>query len=684
LTGGSRSFALAALALLSAIGVAAAHAETITWANGSDGTWGTATNWNPQDVPNESGESALVPAASGTYTIALNGNVGLDQVNLDDTAATLNLGGYRMDLYQPAGLVSSGTILTAYNAYLAGTLTLTSTGQLLVPTNVFCYISGSAHNSGSIRVGCLPSSGSARLLISSYHYALDGPGELVLETDGDPEQACLTPYYGSLYHGADHTIRGSGKITLDTHNAGRIEADDSGHVLAFSSETQTNNGIFAATNNGILRFDNITVNQGAGGLFLADAGIVRINNSTINGGTFDSDNNGAIECYSYPQLYNVVNLGALHVPAGQAGLLRGSTTTNDGTIWVNPEQTTGDASLLINDYGLALNGTGDIRLQTSGSDIWDARLSSYYGTLTQAASHTIHGEGVVDVALTNYGLVSADVSGRRLGLYGENKSNHATFQAVGGATLDVNAQVAQGSGGRILADGGTVRLAKTVTGGRLETTGSSTIDCYSGMTFGEGTQAGQMRILAGGCELRNVTNQGPVAMVGGSELKLRGTATTNNDRITVNSDASGTDACLYVGDYGHVLQGSGDILLQTTGTDIWDARFQSYYGSLNQASTHTIHGDGVLTLDLRNYGLVSADVNGRTLQLQCENLYNYATCQATGGGLLNVTTPIHQVAPGVLLADGGRVLLRNVVYGGAWQRRARMRWSATTARTSTA
>jgi hypothetical protein len=358
-------------------------------------------------------------------------------------------------------------------------------------------------------------------------------------------------------------------------------------------------------------------------------------------------------------------LGRLNVPAGQSVQLLGSTTTNGGTIWVNPEQSGSDAVLYIGSYGLTLNGTGDIRLQTTGSDIWDSRLSSYYGSLTQAAGHTIHGEGVVDVMLTNYGLVSADVNGRTLGLYGENKSNQATFQAVGGGKLSVTVPVAQGSGGRLLADGGTVRLASTVTGGRLETTGSSTIDCYSGMVFGEGTQAGRMRVLSEGCELRNVTNQGPVAIAGGGQLMLRGTATTNNDRITVNSDASGTDAYLYVGSYSHTLQGSGDILLQTTGADVWDARLQSYYGTLIQGATHTIHGEGVLTVDLRNYGLVSADVSGRKLELQCENLYNYATCKATGGGVLRVLNPIRQEAPGLLLADGGRVCLYTTVYGGA-------------------
>jgi hypothetical protein len=663
--GGAWLRAASALVLALALGAAAPGAETITWNNGSGGAWSTAANWNPQDVPNESGESAIVPAGSGTYTITLDGNVSLDQVSVSNTAATLNLGSYRMDLVQPAGLANSGTVRAGNGAWLNGPLTQTSTGQLLVPTNVSFYAQNTAHNGGSIRVGSLPSSGSARFYVSSYGYTLDGAGELVLVTDGNPEQACLASYYGSLYQGAGHTIRGSGKITLDTHNAGRIDANDGGHVLVLSEETQTNNGTFAATNNGILRFDNITVNQGVNGLILADGGVVRVNGGTISGGTFDSDNGGVIEGYGSAQLWDITTLGQFHVPAGQAAHLRGSTVTNDGTIWINPQQSGSDAFLYVGSYGVTLNGTGDIRLQTTGSDIWDSRLSSYYGTLTQAAGHTIHGEGVVDVNLTNYGLVSADVSGRTLGLYGENKSNHGTFRAVGGATLNVTAPVTQGSDGRLLADGGTVRLASAVTGGRLETTGSSTIDGYSGMTFGEGTLAGRMRVMSSGCELRNVTTDGPVAIVGGGQLALRGTATTNNDRITVNSDASGTDAYLYVGSYSHTLQGSGDILLQTGGADIWDARLQSYYGTLIQSATHTIHGDGVLTVDLRNYGLVSADASGRKLELQCDNLYNYATCKATGGGVLNVVNPIHQEAPGVLLADGGRVTLNTYVYGGS-------------------
>ncbi len=660
-----RSQALSILCLMLVTSTGGSRAETITWVNPGGGNWWSASNWDPQDVPNESGESAIIPAGSGAYTITLDSDAGFDQLDQNNVAATLNLGNRRMDLYQPAGLHSSGTILAGHNAYLAGALTLASTGQLLVPTNVWYYTNGSTHNSGVIRVGSLPSTGSARLYISGYGCALDGPGELVLQTDGNPEEAYLAPYYGSLYQGADHTIRGSGRITLDTHNAGRIDADDSGHVLALAYETQTNNGVFAATNNGILRLDGITVNQGSSGLILADGGIVRIYGGTVTGGTFDSDHNGVIEGQAGCQLYDITTLGRLHVPAGQQAFLCGSAITNDGTIWVNPEQSGDDACLYVANYGLALNGSGDIRLQTSGGDIWDARLPSYYGRLVQTAGHTIHGEGVVGITLNNYGLVSADVSGRTLGIYQDSKDNQAIFQAVGGGTLDVTAPVAQGAAGRILADGGTVRLASEVTGGRLETTGTSTIDCYNGTTFADGTQAGRLRVLQGGCTLRNVTNQGPVAIAGGGQLWLQGATTTNNERITVNSEASGNDAILYVSSYSHNLQGSGDILLQTSGSDIWDARLQGYYGTLIQSAGHTIHGEGVVTVYLWNHGLVSADVNGRTLQLQCENLYNYATCKATGGGVLNVVNPVNQEAPGLLLADGGRVLLRTWVYGGS-------------------
>lgn len=79
-----------------------------------------------------SSPAELIAAGSGTYTITLNSDVGLDRVDLNNTAATLDLGSRRIDISLPAGLANSGTVRAGNGAWLACTHTLTSTGQLLV------------------------------------------------------------------------------------------------------------------------------------------------------------------------------------------------------------------------------------------------------------------------------------------------------------------------------------------------------------------------------------------------------------------------------------------------------------------------------------------------------------------------------------------------------------------------
>ncbi len=653
-----RALALWTLGLVLALGASVPSAETITWVNGSGGYWGTPANWDPQDVPDQSGETALVPAGSGTYTIDFNGAVALDQIDFNNSAATLNLNGYTLGLYLPAGLSNSGTIRASNGSSISGLLGQTATGRLLVPSPTNLYLYGDAHNDGTIYLGSLPSVGQVQLYISSYGYTLEGTGALVMQTDGTPSQALLTCYYGDLVQSAGHTIRGSGTIAIQMVNEGRVDADDPGHALVISSFPQVNRGTYAATNSGILSIEGIAVNQSGGGQMLADGGAIRLNNCTVSSGALDTGGSGAIECHGGVYLSDVTNLGQLNIPGSQCIYLTGTTTTDNGTILINSDQSGNDAILYVSGYGLVLDGTGEIRLQTTGSDINDALLASCYGTLVQRAAHTIHGEGMVSVALANEGLVSADVNGRVLGLHLENKSNSGTFQAINGGVLDIAAPVTQAVSGCIRADGGSVHLSNAVTGGRIETTGASTVECYSGMAFSTGTQLARMNILGSG-RIADVANQGPIAIVGGADLSLGGGTTTNDSRITVNSNQSSSDAILYVSSYHHILQGSGDVLLQTTGTDLYDACIRSAYGSLIQYPTHTIHGEGILDADFENRGTVNADISGRVLRLGSPNCTNNAICKATNGGVLEVSSTISQGATATLMADGGRVVIDN-------------------------
>src|SRR5512141_2449463 len=85
---------------------AGARGETIAWNNVAGGSWNTAANWAPQDVPNEAGEEAVFPAGQGTLTVSLNTSPSLDRVTLLNGTTTLNLGGQSLTLLLQEGLTN--------------------------------------------------------------------------------------------------------------------------------------------------------------------------------------------------------------------------------------------------------------------------------------------------------------------------------------------------------------------------------------------------------------------------------------------------------------------------------------------------------------------------------------------------------------------------------------------------
>ena len=66
--------------VLTAILPMAAHAETITWNGASGGTWGTATNWDPEDVPDDATEEATFPSDGGALDVVLDRSIYLGSI----------------------------------------------------------------------------------------------------------------------------------------------------------------------------------------------------------------------------------------------------------------------------------------------------------------------------------------------------------------------------------------------------------------------------------------------------------------------------------------------------------------------------------------------------------------------------------------------------------------------------
>ena len=120
-----------------------------------------------------------------------------------------------------------------------------------------------------------------------------------------------------------------------------------------------------------------------------------------------------------------------------------------------------------------LSGTGSAVLNNL-----DAQLNtSNGGTLTQAAGHTISGEGTINAVLINQGQVEANLG-----------------------TLSLASTIAN-AGGTILASGGNVQIVSgaTISGGTLASMGTSNLALSSGSATLSGItlSGGSLNILGG-------------------------------------------------------------------------------------------------------------------------------------------------------------------------------------------
>src|SRR5207302_1259850 len=108
-----------ATAFLTFLYCAGIHAADIIWTNISGGTWSTALNWNPNQVPTTN--DTVWITNNGTYSVTISANAGATNLVLGGTsgAQTLN---------HTAGVLTlaTGGSSSANGAYaLSGTATLT-------------------------------------------------------------------------------------------------------------------------------------------------------------------------------------------------------------------------------------------------------------------------------------------------------------------------------------------------------------------------------------------------------------------------------------------------------------------------------------------------------------------------------------------------------------------------------
>ena len=602
---------------------------------------------NPTPFPGST-DDVTIGAAHPTYGTP---TLTADGATVHDLGVTGNL------------LVTGGKTLTTNGSFTNtgqtwvhdGTLALTGTAANTQTIDV--HVGGwmriygtSLANDGLIALHVNTGMGEGRIAVGTAGLVISGSGNIALGTE-----------LGGLAftNAADHTIhlgaieqRNGASITAPMANLGTIDADQSAKTLVLSGSAKTNDGTMEATNGGRLEIW-CPVTQTAAGVVAANGGNVGLRGGSITGGSLRSTGTSLCETVSSTTttLADVVNEAAVMIwNNGSILALAGSGITNHGTI-ESTENTGMGAGTLRIDADLTLGGTGAVHCRT--------RLYSANGsTLTQAAGHTIRygdsasGEGQIEVALVNHGVVSADYSGKTISLRSATKTNDGTMEATNGGRLEIWCPVTQTAAGVIAANGGNVGLrGGSITGGSLRSTGASLCETVSSTTT----------------TLADAVNEAAIIIWNnGSILALAGSGITNHGTIE-STENTGMGA--------GTLRIDADLALSGTGAVHCRTRLYSANGStLTQAAGHTIRygdsasGEGQIEVGLVNHGVVRADYSGRTISLRSAAKTNDGKMEATNGGRLEIWCPVTQTAAGVIAANGGNVGLRGgTIAGGSFR-----------------
>ena len=561
---------------------------------------------------------------------ATNGGTLLLNYPVVNTSTVLASGG----TVQVAGTLSGGTLtstgVSALQLLNSGTLsgvTLSPSSTAVVPAGNGPLVANGLTNNGTIYVQGKPGSQGGMLFDGSQ--TLSGSGSIVLALQGTDTSWTLLQTNDTLTQAAGHTISGAGKFFNATIvNQGLVNANVPGQTLDGSQDTGvTNSGIMEATNGGTLLLNYPVVNTST---VLASGGTVQVA-GTLSGGTLTSTGVSALQLLNSGTLSGVTlsPSSTAVVPAGNGPLVANG-LTNNGTIYVQGKP--GSQGGMLFDGSQTLSGSGSIVLALQGTDTsWT--LLQTNDTLTQAAGHTISGAGkFFNATIVNQGLVNANVPGQTLdGSQDTGVTNSGIMEATNGGTLLLNYPVVNTS--TVLASGGTVQVAGTLSGGTLTSTGGS-----SSLTSNGGTLSGVT--LSAGSQF-NIPSGGTLTVTSGI---------TNNGTITVDSPSGGTAASL-VFSSSQTLSGSGSIVLAYSSAQL----ATSNSGMLTQAAGHTISGAGTLSAALNNQGLVNANVNGQTLYLATNPMTNTGTIETINAGELEINGIAVKNSGGTIQAVGGSV-----------------------------
>ena len=665
------------------------------WSTGSNWSNGTGPGAGDDAVINLPGISVTHSSGSDTVkSVSMNDPFALSGGTLtvtgsvqEQTGNPLTLAGgtlSRATVVAGTTVTSAGVGGTLDDVTLAGTLDLSTADELHVAVSGGLTLQG-----GTIKLATdtmdfqgtqtLGGTGTVDFVGTNQYYG-------VLNVSGTAATLTIAP--GVSIHGTSGSIEAGANRFV---NQGTITADSNGRGLDLDGTGWVNQGTIDATGGTFNLYGSwtnagtIAVSAAAtldlGGTFgTADlgtldriGGTVNLTGTLTNTGTLSLDATSGSWVLEGGEIVGgtVATAGGAELLATYGGSLAGVTLA--GTL----DLATADELHVAVTGGLTLQG-GTIKLATDTIDFQGTQTlggtgtvdfvgtNQYYGvlnvsgtaaTLTIAPGVSIHGtSGSIEAGdnrFVNQGKITADANGRGLDLDGTGWVNQGTIDANGGtfnlygswnnagtiavsaaATLDLGGTFGTADLGTLDRTGGTVNLTGTLTN-----TGTLSLDATSGSWVLQGGEiVGGTVATAGGAELlatyggslAGVTLAGTLDLATADELHV---AVTGGLTLQGGTIKLATDTIDFQGT--QTLGGTGTV--DFVGTN-------QYYGVLNVSGTAatltiahgvSIHGTSgsIEAGDNRfvNQGKITADANGRGLDLDGTGWINQGTIDANGG-----------------------------------------------------
>jgi fibronectin-binding autotransporter adhesin len=344
----------------------------------------------------------------------------------------------------------------------------------------------------------------------------------------------------------------------------------------------------------------------------------------------------------------------------------GGNITNNGTITVG----TSTGAQLDLSGNVTLSGTGTLTLSNNSNNY-------IYGStgLDQLTNQqTIQGAGQIgdnQMTLVNSGTINANQSANSLTIAADDGfTNTGTVEATSGATLilaNMNTNIVNNSGGKILANTGTVELnSSTINGGTVTLTGASTLQLNSSTLVGEtltNSATGTIEVESGTNVLGGTINNsagGLFEINNNAFLELQGGTYAKLGTVQMNSTGNFSQLILE----GNVTLSGGTVTMSNnTNNYIYGQVATDTLTNQETISGAGQIGDGQMTLV--NSGTINANQSANSLTINAnDGMTNTGTVEATTGATLIFQNTRINNTGGTITANTGTLQVNSSTING--------------------